>query len=167
MSQLRSHSLALRPSSHTYTAALPASQPFSRAHIQLTSPTVQVKAFELQEKVISPLILLQIQFPSSKPSLATLQSCFFLWPIPLLIKSILKKGMIKQRAHDRIVTKGTAAWSELAGLSGHRSSQGKHLLLPSVPHNHRMVWIGRDFTDQLVPLPATRSACSKPCPAWP
>jgi len=39
---------------------------------------------------------------------------------------------------------------------------------------HRMVWVGRDLKDHLVPSPLpwtgtpfTRPGCSKPCPTWP
>ena len=42
------------------------------------------------------------------------------------------------------------------------------------PQNHRMVWVGRDLTDELVPSPlpwagtlSTRARCSKPRPTWP
>jgi len=40
--------------------------------------------------------------------------------------------------------------------------------------NHRIVWVGRDLKDHLVPTPLpwagtayTRPGCSKPYPAWP
>jgi len=44
----------------------------------------------------------------------------------------------------------------------------------SLSQNHRMVWVGRDLTDHLVPTslpwagtPSTGPDCSKPCPTWP
>jgi len=39
---------------------------------------------------------------------------------------------------------------------------------------HRMVWVGRDLIDHIIPTPlpwtgtrSTRPGCSEPCPAWP
>jgi len=43
------------------------------------------------------------------------------------------------------------------------------ILRDEISQNHRMVWVGRDLTDQLVPTPvpwapSTRPGCSKPHP---